>query len=91
MSEKTPVAALRAPRALKLAPSAVSNASAGVDAPPASAVFSEALKTELRGTGVHSLTVYPGLNDTEMNRSGIESYGGPSLMTKLMPVGRPSV
>ena len=56
----------------------------------ASAVFSEALKTELRGTGVHSLTVYPGLNDTEMNRSGIESYGGPSLMTKLMPVGRPN-
>ena len=56
----------------------------------ASAVFSEALKTELRGTGVHSLTVYPGLNDTEMNRSGLESYGGPSLMTKVMPVGRPN-
>jgi short-subunit dehydrogenase len=56
----------------------------------ASAVFSEALKTELRGTGVHSLTVYPGLNDTEMKRSGLESYGDPSLMTKLMPVGRPS-
>ena len=56
----------------------------------ASAVFSEALTMELRGTGVHSLTVYPGLNDTEMTRSGLESYGRPSLSMKLMPVGRPN-
>lgn len=57
----------------------------------ASAVFSEALHAELEGTGVHVLTVYPGLNDTAMTKGGLESYGdAASAFTKLMPIGSPA-
>lgn len=55
----------------------------------ACATFSEALRHELEGTGVHALTVYPGLNDTAMTRDGLVSYGE-SAIAKMMPVGDPA-
>jgi len=48
---------------------------------------SEGLRGELRGTGVHVVTVYPGPVDTDMGRNGYEKYE-PSLATRLSPVGR---
>jgi len=56
----------------------------------ASAVFSEALPNELKGTGVNALTVYPGLTDTPMMKQGIEAYGGDVGLMKLMPTGDPA-
>jgi short-subunit dehydrogenase len=50
------------------------------------AVASEGLRAELRGTGVHVLTVYPGPVDTELGQRGFERYE-PSLTTKWLPVG----
>jgi short-subunit dehydrogenase len=47
---------------------------------------SEGLRGELRGTGVHVLTVYPGPVDTDMGRRGFERYE-PTLSTRLSPVG----
>jgi short-subunit dehydrogenase len=47
---------------------------------------SEGLRGELRGTGVHVLTVYPGPVDTELGRRGYERYE-PTLAAKLSPVG----
>lgn len=47
---------------------------------------SEGLRGELRGTGVHVLTVYPGPVDTDMGRRGYEKYE-PSLSARLSPVG----
>lgn len=47
---------------------------------------SEGLRGELRGTGVHVMTVYPGPVDTELARRGFAGYE-PSLATKLAPVG----
>lgn len=55
----------------------------------ASAAFSEGLKRELEGTGVHVLTVYPGPTDTPMTRGGIDVYGKEALITKL-PLGDPA-
>jgi len=47
---------------------------------------SEGLRGELRGTGVHVLTVYPGPVDTDMGRKGYEKYE-PTLSARLSPVG----
>ncbi|TKC98806.1 SDR family NAD(P)-dependent oxidoreductase [Polyangium fumosum] len=47
---------------------------------------SEGLRGELRGTGVHVVTVYPGPVDTDMGRKGYEKYE-PSLTARLSPVG----
>lgn len=47
---------------------------------------SEGLRGELRGTGVHVLTVYPGPVDTDMGRRGYEKYE-PSLSARLSPAG----
>ncbi len=51
-----------------------------------SAAFSEALRVELRGTGVHAMTMYPGMTDTAMTQSGLEAYGKKGL-TRLIPLG----
>jgi short-subunit dehydrogenase len=51
-----------------------------------SAMFSEALRSELAGTGVDVLTVYPGLTDTPMAQSGLDTYGGRGLAA-MMPLG----
>lgn len=51
-------------------------------------MFSETLRTELRGSGVHVMTVYPGLTDTEMTRSGMKTYSG-NRLAALLPLGRP--
>jgi short-subunit dehydrogenase len=53
-----------------------------------SSMFSETLRSELRGSGVNVLTVYPGLTDTEMTRSGMQAYASNPL-AGLMPMGRP--
>lgn len=53
------------------------------------AAFSESLAAELRGTGVHVLTVYPGPMDTPMGAAGLRTYGNvPSA--RLMPMGAPA-
>lgn len=52
----------------------------------AASTFGEALGRELRGTGVHALTVYPGLTDTPMTQGGIDAYGRKGLVT-LLPLG----
>src|SRR4029079_8776147 len=51
-----------------------------------SATFSEALRAELKGTGVHVLTVYPGLTDTPMAQGGLDAYGRKGL-AGMMPLG----
>lgn len=47
---------------------------------------SEGLRGELRGTGVHVVTVYPGPVDTDMGRAGYTKYE-PTLATRLSPLG----
>lgn len=47
---------------------------------------SEALRGELRGTGVHVVTVYPGPVDTDMGQRGYARYE-PTLAARLSPVG----
>jgi short-subunit dehydrogenase len=47
---------------------------------------SEALRGELRGTGVHVVTVYPGPVDTDMGQRGYDRYE-PTLAARLSPVG----
>jgi short-subunit dehydrogenase len=47
---------------------------------------SEGLRGELRGTGVHVLTVYPGPVDTAMAQRGYTRYEA-SLSAKLAPLG----
>jgi short-subunit dehydrogenase len=51
-----------------------------------SATFSEALRTELEGTGVHVLTAYPGMTDTPMAQSGLDAYGRKGLAA-MIPLG----
>jgi short-subunit dehydrogenase len=55
----------------------------------ASATLSEALRTELEGSGVHVLTVYPGPTDTPMTRGGMTSYEG-NRLASLLPLGTPA-
>lgn len=51
---------------------------------------SEGLRGELRGTGVHVLTVYPGPVDTDMAQAGYTKYK-PSLLSRMAPLGRADV
>ncbi len=51
-----------------------------------SATFSEGLRHELAGTGVHVMTVYPGMTDTPMTQSGLDVYGRKGLV-RLIPLG----
>ena len=50
------------------------------------AAASEALRGELRGTGVHVVTVYPGIVATEMAEAGLAAYGK-NLALRLQPRG----
>jgi short-subunit dehydrogenase len=50
------------------------------------AAASEALRGELRGTGVHVVTVYPGIIETAMAEAAIGA-AAPSLMLRLQPRG----
>lgn len=52
-------------------------------------VASEALATELRGTGVHILTVYPGPVSTPMEAAIRRRYA--DFASSLLPTGRPEV
>jgi short-subunit dehydrogenase len=52
----------------------------------ASATFSEALRVELRGTGVHVMTAYPGMTDTPMTQGGLDAYGRTGLAA-MIPLG----
>jgi short-subunit dehydrogenase len=47
---------------------------------------SESLRAELRRTGVHVVTVYPGPIDTPMGRGGYAAYE-PSLSARATPMG----
>ena len=51
---------------------------------------SEALRGELRGTGVDVLTVYPGIIETDMAERGIAAYG-PSRALRMQPRGDAAV
>jgi short-subunit dehydrogenase len=51
------------------------------------AAASESLRGELRGTGVHVLTVYPGPVRTPMETAGRAAYKETALMRLLTPVG----
>lgn len=50
------------------------------------AVASEGLRGELRGTGVHILTVYPGPIATDMGTTGLAKYES-TWASKLSPMG----
>lgn len=50
------------------------------------AAASEALRGELRGTGVHVVTVYPGIIPTDMGAAGLVKYKA-SAALKLQPQG----
>ena len=54
------------------------------------AAASESLRGELRGSGVHVVTVYPGPVDTPMARAGYLAYPE-SWATKMVPEGKPDV
>jgi short-subunit dehydrogenase len=53
------------------------------------AAASESLRGELRGTGVHILTVYPGPVRTAMEAAGRAAYEETALMRLLTPMGEP--
>ena len=53
------------------------------------AAASEALRGELRGTGVHVVTVYPGIVATDMAEKGLAAYGS-NLALRLQPKGTTS-
>jgi short-subunit dehydrogenase len=55
------------------------------------AAASEGLRGELRGTGVHVLTVYPGPVRTPMEATGRAAYKETRLMKLLTPVGEADV
>jgi uncharacterized protein len=50
------------------------------------AAASEALRGELRGTGVHVVTVYPGIIMTAMGQAGYDAYEESPLL-RLQPIG----
>lgn len=50
------------------------------------AAASESLRAEVKGAGVHVVTVYPGPVDTAMGRAGYEAYGD-SLAVRVTPTG----
>ncbi len=52
------------------------------------AMFSETLRAELTGTGVHVLTVYPGPVSTAMSDSAAEAFGGRDNIPSI-PEGKP--
>ncbi len=52
---------------------------------------SEALRAELRGTGVHVVTVYPGPVKTPMSDAAFEVFGGRKGLAGAMPEGTPDV
>ncbi len=52
------------------------------------AAWSETLRVELRGTGVHVLTVYPGPVSTPMESAARDNYGHAGL-TDRVPTGTP--
>lgn len=54
------------------------------------AAASESLRGELRSTGVHVLTVYPGPVDTPMARAAYDAIP-PTGMVKALPQGEPAV
>jgi short-subunit dehydrogenase len=53
------------------------------------AASSEALRGELRGTGVHVVTVYPGIVATELAERGLAAYGS-NFALRLQPRGTTS-
>jgi short-subunit dehydrogenase len=55
------------------------------------AAFSEALRGELRGTGVHVLTVYPGPVATTMGDRVFARLGGRKGVVGALPEGKPEV
>jgi short-subunit dehydrogenase len=56
----------------------------------ASATFSEALRVETKGSGVHVMTVYPGMTDTPMAQGGLDAYGRAGLAA-MIPLGDSAV
>ena len=52
------------------------------------AAASEALRGELRGTGVHVVTVYPGIIPTDMGAKGLQKYDS-NWALSLQPQGTP--
>ncbi|MSQ84682.1 MAG: SDR family NAD(P)-dependent oxidoreductase [Myxococcales bacterium] len=51
------------------------------------AAFSEALRGEVRGSGVHVVTVYPGPVTTAMAEAAYEKFGGRSGLVGMVPEG----
>jgi short-subunit dehydrogenase len=52
---------------------------------------SEGLRGELRGTGVHVMTVYPGPVRTPMEAAGRDAYDQTAAMRVLTPIGEAGV
>ena len=55
------------------------------------AQFTETLRSELEGTGVHVCVVYPGPVKTPMGDAAFEKYGGRGGTAGLAPEGKPDV
>ena len=55
------------------------------------AAASEALRGELRGSGVNVVTVYPGIiPDTDMAKAALHVYDGASFAVRMQPTGTPA-
>jgi short-subunit dehydrogenase len=55
------------------------------------AAASECLRSELRGSGVHVMTVYPGPVRTRLEAEGRAAYQPTTMMRLFTPTGRPEV